>query len=643
MAYLNLNPNSQRSRQISWREKIASLRHIPSLIKLIWKIQPFYTAAIVLLRLASTVVPVASLWVGKLIIDAVISAKSEARNLSTLWKLVLLEICIVVGGQILTRCSSLIEGWLGQLFSNQAALRLMEHAAKLDISHFENPAFYDQLERARRQTTNRLGPITQLLQICQDILTLLSLSVALLVYSPWLLLLLAVSVMPSFFGESHFAILEYALFHARTPERRRLEYLLYVGASDKTAKEVQLFGLADWIISRYRRLSEQFYRENKKLSLRKNVSNAALSLISVVAYYTAYAIILVRAVDGVISIGALTFLAGSFERSNDLMHRLLLGVSAIFEQSLYLKDLFEFFDMKPSIQSPPGAPMVPQPIREGLVFENVGFRYPESDHWAIRHVSFCIRPGERVALVGENGAGKTTLTKLLARLYDVTEGRILLDGRDIRDYDLLSLRRALGVIFQDFVKYDLRFAENIGVGDIEKARAYLDSIEAVILPDSLIEKPQRGAQEIDAAAAIPTLITSAADKSLASSLLARLPDRYNQVLGRRFEGGVELSGGEWQKIALARAYMRDAQLLILDEPTAALDARAEYEVFARFSRLVTGRMAVIISHRFSTVRMADRIVVLKDGRLVEDGNHEQLMQGKGLYSELFSLQASGYR
>jgi ATP-binding cassette, subfamily B, bacterial len=450
-------------------------------------------------------------------------------------------------------------------------------------------------------------------------------------------------VTPSFFGESHFAILEYSLFHKRTPERRKLDYLLYIGASDKTAKEVQLFGLADWMMDRYRRLSEQFYRENKKLSLRKNLSNAALSLISVAAYYIAYAIILVQAVGGVISIGTLTFLAGSFERSNDLMQRLLLGASAIFEQSLYLKDLFEFFDLEPSIQSPPDALLVPCPMREGLVFEDVGFRYPESDGWAIRHMSFSIRPGERVALVGENGAGKTTLTKLLARLYDVTEGRILLDGKDLRDYDLLSLRRAMGVIFQDFVKYDLRFAENIGVGDIEKARSYLDAIEVALWSDALTGKPPASAQEMVDSASVPALITAAADRSLASSLLTRLPDRYRQMLGRRFEGGVELSGGEWQKIALARAYMRDAQLLILDEPTASLDARAEYEVFARFSRLVAGRMAVIISHRFSTVRMADRIIVLKDGTLVEEGSHDQLLRGKGLYSELFSLQAAGYQ
>jgi len=637
MAYLSLNSKPARAQQTAWREKFASLRYLPALIKMVWKIQPWFMLGIVLLRLFSTVVPVAILLVGKLIIDAVIAIRDGNQNLSTLWQLVFLEIGIVVGGSIIGRCSALVEGLLGQLFSNHVSVRLMEHASTLDIRHFENPAFYDHLDRARRQTTSRLGVITQLLQICQDSLTLVSLGVALLVYSPWLLALLAVAVVPSFFGESHFAILEYSLFYSRTPERRKLEYLLFMGASDKTAKEVQLFGLARWIISRYRRLSERFYDENKKLSIRKTITNLSFSFISVAAYYGAYALILIQAVSGTITIGTLTFLAGSFERSNDLMQRLLMGASAIFEQSLYVKDLFEFFEMKPSITSPPDAPQVPRPIREGFVFEDVGFQYPDSDNWAVRHVSFCVKPGERLALVGENGAGKTTLTKLIGRLYDPTEGRILLDGRDIRDYDLASLRQAIGVIFQDFVRYDLRFAENIGVGEIEVAQSYLDSIEFDTKNGNTNSK---GSGDF---ASAPQSITSAADKSLAASLLARLPYRYGQMLGRRFEGGVDLSGGEWQKVALARAYMRDAQMLILDEPTAALDARAEYEVFARFSRLIESRMALIISHRFSTVRMADRIIVLRDGMIVEDGSHHQLIESNGLYSELFSLQAEGYR
>jgi len=285
-----------------------------------------------------------------------------------------------------------------------------------------------------------------------------------------------------------------------------------------------------------------------------------------------------------------------------------------------LRDLFVFLDMRPTIESPPNARPVPEPIRDGFVFEDVGFRYPGSERWAIRNVTLTLRPGERVALVGENGAGKTTITKLLARLYDPTEGKITLDGIDLREYDLGSLRRAIGVIFQDFVRYDMRFDENIGVGEINSVRADLDK--------------QNGT---------PASITSAAENSLAASLLPRFPKGYQQMLGRRFEEGVDLSGGEWQKIALARAYIRDAQVLILDEPTAALDARAEYEVFLRFSELVAGRMAVLISHRFSTVRMADRIIVLRHGKVEEQGSHEELLARGGLYEELFTMQAAGYR
>jgi ATP-binding cassette subfamily B protein len=516
----------------------------------------------------------------------------------------------------------------------------MEHAATLDLYQFEDPAFYDRLERARRQTTGRVGLLTQLLSMGQDSLTLLSLGAALVVFNAWLLLLLAIAVVPSFLGETHFAALEYSLLFRWTPERRQLDYIRFLGASDRPAKEVQMFGLASWLIERYRTLADQFYEENKRLSIRKGLVSTGLSVIGTLGYYGAYVYILWRAVLGAISLGTLTFLAASFARSRDLIQRLLLGASGIYEQALYLKDLFEFFEMRPTITSPMGAPEVPQPILKGFVFDNVGFQYPGSERWAVRHVNFTLRTGERLALVGENGAGKTTLTKLLARLYDPTEGRILLDGRDLREYDLHSVRRAIGVIFQDFMRYDLRFDENVGVGEISQVRAYLNA-SANGNADGVAQAVSGGIAHGDQA--VPETIAAAAEKSLATSLLPRFPAGYRQMLGRRFEGGVDLSGGEWQKIALARAYMRDAQVLILDEPTAALDARAEYEVFKRFSELVRGRMAVIISHRFSTVRIADRIIVLSGGAVVEEGSHEELLANKGLYAELFALQAEGYR
>jgi ATP-binding cassette subfamily B protein len=389
-----------------------------------------------------------------------------------------------------------------------------------------------------------------------------------------------------------------------------------------------MFGLAGWLSDRYAALAQRYYEENRRLSIRKGIVSALLSFVGTLGYYGAYVTILVRAAAGAISLGTLTFLASAFARSRDLIQRLLLSASDIYEQSLYLKDLFVFFEMQPTIASKPGAPRVPRPIHEGFVFEDVGFQYPDSDRWAIRHVNLGITPGERIALVGENGAGKTTITKLLARLYDPTEGRILLDGIDLKEYDLASLREAIGVIFQDFVRYDMRFDENVGVGEIEGVTSYLAAV--------------RDAAEAEAPAP-PTALVDASERSLASALLPRFTRGYRQMLGRRFDDGVDLSGGEWQKIALARAYMREAQLLILDEPTAALDARAEYEVFVRFNQLMAGRMAVVISHRFSTVRMADRIVVLGKGHVLEEGTHEELLAREGLYAELFEMQAAGYR
>ena len=628
---------SRNKNKAGWRERVAALRYVPPLIKLVWQTHRGYTATMVALRLVRAFIPVATLWIGKLIIDSVVAMREATPDFARLWKLVAIEIAIVLIGEMLARASGLVESLLGDLFSNHTSVRLMEHAARLDLYHFEDPNFYDQLERARRQTTQRIAMLADLISMGQDSITLISLGAALLAYSPWLLLLLAVAVLPGFLGETHFASLQYSLFFGWTPQRRQLDYLRYVGASDLTAKEVQMFGLAPWIVERFRSLSEKFYEENKRLSIRKSIVSTALSIIGTAGYYGAYAIILMRAVTGSISIGSLTFLAGSFSRSRDLIQRLLMGASDIYQQSLYLKDLFDFFEMAPSITSPAQARPVPAKIREGFAFEDVGFRYPGSDKWAVRHVSFRLRPGERVAFVGENGAGKTTLTKLIARLYDPTEGRILLDGHDLREYDLESLRRAIGVIFQDYVRYAFRFDENIGVGEIDKVRSYLD------LPEDDKGADDAAGEGAKDNGAVPDSIVSAAEKSLAASLLPRFTEGYRQMLGRRFEGGVDLSGGEWQKVALARAYMRDAQVLILDEPTASLDARAEYEVFVRFSGLVAGRMAVIISHRFSTVRMADRIIVLNEGRVLEEGTHEELLARGGLYAELFALQAEGYR
>jgi ATP-binding cassette subfamily B protein len=634
------------------RERLKALRHVPSLMALVWQTNRAYTATMIGLRLLRSFLPLASLWVAKMIIDEVILAASTGGDASRVLQFVAIEMAIVVGGELLGRASGLVEGLLGDQVSNRMSLVIMEHAATLDLQQFEDPDFYDQLERARRGSQSRLMLLNQFLGFAQDALTLASLSAALIAHSAWLLVLLAVAVVPSFLGETHFASLAYSLMFQWTPERRQLDYVRYAGASNETAKEVQMFGLAPWLIDRFRTLSDRFYVANKQLAIKRATVSSVFSLIATLGYYAAAIVVVLRAVAGTISIGTLTFLTGSFQRCRGLMQGLLGGISNIYEQTLYLRDLFLFLETKPNIQSKPDALPVPRPIREGFVFENVGFKYPGSERWAVRNVSFALRRHERVALVGENGAGKTTITKLIARLYDPTEGRILLDGVDLRDYDVGDLRRAIAVIFQDFVRYDMRFDENVGVGAIEEVRDYLDA-GPVFMPTLVANGKKRdalAAKKADApppaqepSAPTPASITTAAEKSLASSLLPRLPGGYRQMLGRRFGEGIELSGGEWQKVALARAYMRDAELLILDEPTASLDARAEYDVFLRFNELMAGRMAIVISHRFSTVRMADRILVLREGALVEDGTHEELLASAGLYAELFQMQAAGYR
>jgi ATP-binding cassette subfamily B protein len=594
-------------------QRLVALRRVPRFLGMVWKTHPAFFAGAVTLRIVSSLGPLALLWVGKLLVDAAIANVGAADPAwGYLGRLVALQLGIAVLMDALNRGSSLLEGLLGDLFANDMSVRLMEHAATLDVEQFENPEFHDFLQRARRQAGGKITLLGTLLQIGQAVLTLVFLTTALVVYNPWLLALMVVAVIPSFLGETHYAGRSHNIFYEWTAQRRELDYLRLMAASTETAKEMKLFGLSGFFIGRYRRLADELHEANRNIMVRRAVTGTVFTALSTGAYYGAVAFVIVQAVAAAITIGTMTFLMGSFDRARTLVAGILHQVAVVYEESLFLGDLYSFMDLRSRQAAPADPRPFPSPIREGFVFENVGFRYPGVVRWAIRDVSFRIAPGQRLALVGENGAGKTTIVKLLTRLYDPTEGRVLLDGVDLREYDPLELRSRIGVIFQDFVRYDMLARDNVAVGRIEAAGDH----------DRIVE---------------------AARKSLALGVVQRLDGGFDQMLGRRFGGGVDLSGGEWQKIALARAYMRDADLLLLDEPTAALDARAEYEIFQRFSELIGGKMAVLISHRFSTVRMADRILVLEGGRLLEQGSHEQLTQLGGRYAELFSLQAAGYR
>jgi len=590
-----------------------ALRNIPPMLRMVWDTSPGITSATVLLRLVAAVIPVSQLWVGKLIIDQVVQrivGRSGTSN--RIWVLVAYEVGLAVLSDLLSRAINLCDSLLGDKFTNHVSLRLMEHANRLDLVSFEDPVFYDKLERARRQTTARLGMLAVLAGMGQQIITLLSLSAAVVSFSPWFLALLVIAIIPAFLGETRFAMLAYSILYRWTPERRELDYLRMLGASNQSAKEVKIFGLGPHLADRSRNLFDRFYAENKALAVKRAASGSLLNLLPTAGYYAAYIVILIRTLAGALSIGSLTFLAGAFARSRSLIENLFSSLNNIAEQALYIKDLFDFFETKPTIASPAGAPAAPRPIRSGFEFRGVSFAYPGSDRQVLQGISFRFDAQERIALIGENGAGKTTLVKLLARLYDPTEGAILLDGVDLREYDVDSLRKEIGVIFQDYMRYDMIARENVGFGRIEE-----------------LQNQAR--------------IEDAARKSLAEPMIAQFAGGYGQMLGRRFENGIDLSAGQWQKIALARAYMRDAQVLILDEPTASLDARAEFEVFQRFGELTRDRMAVLISHRFSTVRMADRILVLAGGEIVEQGTHQQLLAASGRYAELFELQAAGYR
>ena len=603
---------SRTKEKQTFRDQLYALRNLPSFLRLIWHTNRWLSIGNVVLRLIKSVIPLAMLYLGKEIIDEVIHLIDQPNDPKDyLWLVVGLEFALAVFSDLITRGITLFDSLLGDLVSNETSAKLIRHAATLDLYQFEDANFYDKLERARRQTTGRTVLMSQILSQLQDSITVLSLGIGLIAFNPWLILILILAIIPSFVGETHFNQKSYSLTRSWTPERRELDYVRFIGASDHTVKEVKTFGLASFLADRFEKLAAKYYLANRKLAINRAAVGILLSALGTLSYYGAYVFIIFQATSGLITVGTLTFLAGSFNRMRNMLQGIMNRFSRIAEGALYLQDLFDFFEIQPSIVSLPKAIPFPEKIQEGFIFENVSFKYFNSENWVIRNLSFQLKAGEKLALVGENGAGKTTLVKLLARLYDPTEGRILLDGIDLRQFELESLRQNIGIIFQDYAQFQMKAFENIAVGNIQDIGQF-------------------------------PAIESAARKSLADTVIEELPGGYQQMLGKRFAKGIELSGGQWQKIALARAYIRNAQLLILDEPTSALDARAEHEVFVRFAELIQDRSAVLISHRFSTVRMADRILFLENGQLLEMGSHEELIEKGGKYAELFRLQAKGY-
>ncbi|HXN64073.1 MAG TPA: ABC transporter ATP-binding protein [Candidatus Acidoferrales bacterium] len=596
-----------------WRERLRALGNLPPMMHMVWEAAPRTIVASGIYRVLAALMPLAMLAVTSVIIGLLSAFTKGTHPLPHyFWWLVVGEFALASLSAILTKLTDYSDVVLADKFTRHISTRLMEHASKLDITSYEDPLFYDKMERARAQGTDRIGMIQSAGKLFQQVITTVSLAGTILVYSPWLLAALIVSVVPAFLGETHFAFLGYSLNFQQTTARREMDYLRTIGGSKESAKELKLFGIGPFLVNRYKALSDDLHKQTVGLASRRLLAGSLLGLLGTVGYYGTYAYVIYETVAGRINLQTLILLSGAIVGASTNIQALFSTFSGIADQAMFCTDLLEFFAVQPKVLSKPNALLAPRPIRQGFEFRNVSFSYPGSARQVLKNVSFRLEPGERIALVGENGQGKTTIVKLLSRLYDPTEGQILMDGVDLREYDLESLWREIGVIFQDFMRYEMTASDNIAIGRIEER-------------DN------------------PFLIRTAAYKSLAENVIRKLPKRYEQTLGCRFEGGVDLSGGEWQKIALARAYLRDAQLLILDEPTAALDAKSEHEVFERFAELTKNKMALLISHRFSTVRMSDRILVLAGGQIAEEGSHDQLVGSGGRYKEMFELQAANYR
>jgi ATP-binding cassette, subfamily B, bacterial len=599
-----------------WKEVRRSFAHTPKAVKLVWQTSRWATVGLGFLTLAAALLPASQAWVGKLIVDGVVASiqqGADPERVRSIFVYLILELSLFLIATGLNQARRLIQQLIQLQLANRIRGEIIGKALSLDLAFFEHPDFYDRLQNARRESGYKpVDLINDTFLIVQNTITLISFAVLLLRFSPWLIIILLAASIPAFIAETRFSEEGFRLLTRRAPETRQINYLARLLTEDASAKEIKLFNLGDTLLARYMTLFDKFFREDKSLALRRAVAGFGLGLIATLGFYGSYAWIVWHTVQGKISLGDMTLYLTIFRQGQSNFQTILSAVGTIYENNLFMANLFDFLGLKPQMGVAAPNHALPVPLRSGIEFRAVGFRYPEREEWALRDINLTMRRGEKIALVGPNGAGKTTLIKLLTRLYDPTEGTIRIDGIDIRELDPLDLRQRIGVIFQDFVHYHLPASENIGFGQIEA----LDRMDRIV---------------------------ASARKSGAHTIVESLPDGYQTMLGRWFHGGHELSVGQWQKIALARAFMRDAEILVLDEPTASLDAETEYEIFRHFQQLTIGKMAILISHRFSTVRMADRIIVIQEGRIAEIGSHQELLRREGIYAHLFSMQAEGYR
>jgi ATP-binding cassette, subfamily B, bacterial len=580
---------------------------------LVWRAAPVGVAVLAVLTFISALLPLGIAYAGKGIVDSVVARSSDA---TVRW--VIIELVIVTGQAVVQRALAFTRSLLGARLALDINVMILDKALSLELRHFEDGKFYDSLTKARREASYRpVSVVTEGFQLVQNLLTLAGYFALIINYSAWAALALFAASVPAALTEMYFSRSAFRLRNWRSPESRQLNYLEYVIANDGHVKEVKLFGLGRNLLERYRKLAERIYREDQSLAGKRAIWALILSFVGTGAFYACYAGMALAAALGTITLGNLTLYLVAFRQGQQAFQSLLGAIGGIFEDTLYMSNLFEYLAIPTGGETARAVPELPKAAEEGIRFEDVGFRYPsptpdEEGKWVLRHVNLFVPRGQSIALVGQNGAGKTTLIKLLTRLYDPTEGRVLIDGIDLRDWDPITLRQRVSVIFQDFNEYQFDVRDNVGVGSL----------------------PHIGEQE---------RISRATERGGAEEVVAGLPEGFATRLGKWAHDGVELSGGQWQKIALARAFMREeADILVLDEPTAALDAEAEHAIFERFRTLAAGRTTFLISHRFSTVRMADRILVLEGGKVIEDGSHAELVQAGARYAHLFQLQAQGY-